>query len=193
MRPWEWTACRPSGRASSLMCIPHSSHPCGLGQGIPILSLSQSVTHDLPDRTLCPDHTLRFYEDRTNDPVFRWGRKRLFVSIVEGFEREISLATVARWIVSTIQLAYSLMNTSPTSEAKRRSLPMRCMHCLPPGQLITASPSGTFSKQRRGVITPCSLRSTCATVPFWPTACVQSVQSSQSSTSCERDRRDPPF
>jgi hypothetical protein len=39
-------------------------------------------------------------------------RKRLFVSIMEGFEREIRPATVARWIVSTIQLAYSLTNTS---------------------------------------------------------------------------------
>jgi hypothetical protein len=51
--------------------------------------------------------------DRIKDPVFRRGRKRLFVSIIEGFEREIRPATVAWWIVSTIQLAYSLTNMSP--------------------------------------------------------------------------------
>jgi hypothetical protein len=48
-----------------------------------------------------------------SNPVFRCGRKHLFVSIIEGFEREIMPATVARWIVSTIQLAYSLTTTSP--------------------------------------------------------------------------------
>jgi hypothetical protein len=56
---------------------------------------------------LCPVRTLKFYMDRTKDPAFRRGRKRLIVSIVEGFEREIRPATLARWIVSTIQLAYS--------------------------------------------------------------------------------------
>jgi hypothetical protein len=47
------------------------------------------------------------------DPVFRRGRKRLFVSIMERFERKIRPATVARWIISTIQLAYSLTTTCP--------------------------------------------------------------------------------
>jgi hypothetical protein len=108
---------------------------------VSIPSLSRSVTRDLPDRTVCPVHALRFYVDWTKDPVFRRGRKRLFVSIMEAFEREIRPATVARWIVSTIKLAYSLTNMSPTSDA------MRCVHCLPPGQLIRASPSGTCSKQ----------------------------------------------
>jgi hypothetical protein len=60
---------------------------------------------------LCPVRALKFYVDRSKDPAFRRGRKRLFVSVVEGFEREIKPATVDRWIVSTIQLAYSLTNT----------------------------------------------------------------------------------
>jgi hypothetical protein len=74
--------------------------------------------------------------DRTKDPAFRRGRKRLFVSIMEGFEREIRPATVARWIVYTIQLADSLTNTSPNLRRRRRSPPMRCVLCLPPGQPI---------------------------------------------------------
>jgi hypothetical protein len=49
---------------------------------VTIPSLSRSVTPDLPDRTLCPVHALKFYVGRTKDPVFRRGRKRLFVSIV---------------------------------------------------------------------------------------------------------------
>jgi hypothetical protein len=63
---------------------------------VSIPSLSRSVTRDLPDRTLCPVRALKFYVDRTKEPVFRRGRKRLFVSVVEGFEREIRPATVAR-------------------------------------------------------------------------------------------------
>jgi hypothetical protein len=168
------------------------SPPClgldPLPVSVSIPSLSRSVTRDLLERTLCPVRALRFYVDWTKDPVFRRGRKRLFVSIVEGFEREIRLATVARWIVSTIQLAYSL-----TQDAKCQSPPMWCVHCLPPGQLMRESPSGTCSKQQRGVITPRSLSSTCMTVPFWPTACVQSVQSSQPSMWCDRGRRRSPL
>jgi hypothetical protein len=147
---------------------------------------------DLPDRNLCLVRTLKFYVDRTKDPAFRCGRKRLFVSIVEGFEREIRPATVARWIVSTIQLAYSLTNTSPDLR-RLASVTMRCMLCLPPGQPIRESPSGTCSKQRRGVTTPRSLSSICGTVPFWLTACSQSVQSSQPSTWCDRGRKVSPF
>jgi hypothetical protein len=37
---------------------------------VTILSLSRSVIHDLPDRTLCPVHALKFYVDRTKDPIF---------------------------------------------------------------------------------------------------------------------------
>jgi hypothetical protein len=69
---------------------------------VSIPSLSRSVTRDLPDRTLYPVSALKFYVE--DAPL---------LSVVEGFEREIRLATVARWIVSTIQLAYSLTNTSP--------------------------------------------------------------------------------
>jgi hypothetical protein len=60
------------------------------------------------------------------------------------------------------------------------------------GHRIYSETGGTHSKQRRevsGVITPRSLSSTCVTVPFWPTVCIQSVQSSQPSTWCERGRR----
>jgi hypothetical protein len=49
--------------------------------------------------------------DWTKVVVFRHGRKRIFASIVEGFQREIRLAPVARWIASTFLLAYSLMTT----------------------------------------------------------------------------------
>jgi hypothetical protein len=39
---------------------------------------SRSVTRDLPERTLCLVRALKFYMDRTKDPTFHRGRKRLF-------------------------------------------------------------------------------------------------------------------
>ena len=78
-----------------------------------IPSLSAVVSRDLPDRTLCPVRALKFYSDKTKAPAFRNGRQRLFVSYREGFTREIAAATVARWLVATIQLAYSMTLNSP--------------------------------------------------------------------------------
>jgi hypothetical protein len=65
---------------------------------ITIPSLSWFVFQNLPDRTYT-----QYYVDWTKDLVFRRGRKRLFISHVDGFQWEIRPATVTRWIVSTIR------------------------------------------------------------------------------------------
>jgi hypothetical protein len=87
--------------------------------------------------------------DRTKDPVFRRGRKHLFISIVEGFELEIRPATVARWIVPTIQLAYSLMNTSPDHEVRALSASWEANKGVALGDVLEAatwSNHSTFSQ-----------------------------------------------
>lgn len=80
---------------------------------VTIPSLSGLVSRDLPDRTLCPVRALKYYLDRTKDPVFRRGRERLFVSYREGFEREIAAPTISRWIICTIRRAYCETRVSP--------------------------------------------------------------------------------
>jgi hypothetical protein len=100
---------------------------------------------------------------------------------------------LARWIGATIQLAYSLTTTSPDlwRQASGHWPWGACTVCLLGS--LSESPLRTCSKQWRGVITPRSLSSTCATVPFWPTVCGQSVQLSQPSTWCERGRKVSPL
>ena len=53
---------------------------------------------------LCPVRALRIYLTR----VFprRKNRKRVFISHLENYQKEISSDTVSRWIVQTIRFAY---------------------------------------------------------------------------------------
>jgi hypothetical protein len=80
----------------------------------PVIIPSQSATVDktFPDRTLCPVWALKFYVDRTRPPTIRLGRQHLFISYVEGYSKEIAPATISRWIISTIKLAYLLTGNS---------------------------------------------------------------------------------
>jgi hypothetical protein len=73
-----------------------------------IPSLSATVDRTLPDRNLCLVRAFKFYVDRTRSPTVRRGREHLFISYVEGYSKEIAPATISRWIVSTIKLAYQL-------------------------------------------------------------------------------------
>jgi hypothetical protein len=77
-----------------------------------IHSLSASIDKTFPDRTLCPVRALMFYVDRTRPPTVRRGRQHLFISYVEGYSKDIAPATISRWIVSTIKLAYQLTGNS---------------------------------------------------------------------------------
>ena len=77
----------------------------GLPLEIPALSGSVSET------VLCPVRALSIYMQRTKP--FRKGRKRLFVSYVKGYDKEISACTVSRWIVDTVRSSYD--NSDSTS------------------------------------------------------------------------------
>lgn len=55
---------------------------------------------------LCPVRALRIYLERVNPR--RKGRKRLFISHLDSYEKEISCDSISRWIVQTIKLAYAV-------------------------------------------------------------------------------------
>ena len=55
---------------------------------------------------LCPVRALRLYLDRVEPR--RRGRKRLFISHLDSYDKEISCDTISRWIVQTIKLAYAV-------------------------------------------------------------------------------------
>jgi hypothetical protein len=77
-----------------------------------IPSLSRTVCRDIPDRKLCPVRALKHYVEKTKSPAIRRGREHLFISYAEGNPREIAPATISRWIVTTIKLAYELTGNS---------------------------------------------------------------------------------
>ena len=56
------------------------------------------------DRSLCPVRALKYYLDRTKD--LKKNKNLLFVAIKEGFNRDISRATILSWLKQTILLAY---------------------------------------------------------------------------------------
>ena len=55
---------------------------------------------------LCPVRALRIYLDRVKPR--RRGRKRLFVSHLDSYDKQISCDTNSRWIIQTIKLAYAV-------------------------------------------------------------------------------------
>ena len=55
---------------------------------------------------LCPIRALRMYLDRVKP---RWrSHKRLFISHLDSYDKEISCDTISGWIVQTIKLAYAV-------------------------------------------------------------------------------------
>ena len=58
------------------------------------------------DRSLCPVRALRYYLDKTQD--LRTGKELVFVSFKQGFDRDISPATISSWIKQTVVLCYDL-------------------------------------------------------------------------------------
>ena len=73
-------------------------------QPLVIPSLSQKMSKELPDRTLCPVRALRFYLDLTSK--IRGDRTKLFIAFKKGYSAEIKPATISSWLKSTIKLAY---------------------------------------------------------------------------------------
>ena len=58
------------------------------------------------DRSLCPVRALRYYLDKTQN--LRTGKELVFVSFKQGFDRDISPATISSWIKQTVVLCYDL-------------------------------------------------------------------------------------
>ena len=58
------------------------------------------------DRSLCPVRALRYYLDKTQD--LRTGKELVFVSFKQGFNKDISPATISSWIKQTVVLCYDL-------------------------------------------------------------------------------------
>ena len=58
------------------------------------------------DRSLCPVRALRYYLDKTQD--LRAGKELVFVSFKQGFNKDISPATISSWIKQTVVLCYDL-------------------------------------------------------------------------------------
>ena len=57
-------------------------------------------------RSLCPVRALRYYLDKTQD--LRTGKELVFVSFKQGFNKDISPATISSWIKQTVVLCYDL-------------------------------------------------------------------------------------
>ena len=53
---------------------------------------------------LCPVRALRIYMRRTS--FFRRNRKRLFISYIKAYDKEICASTISRWIVDTVRFSY---------------------------------------------------------------------------------------
>ncbi|MEW8546512.1 MAG: hypothetical protein AB2693_23605, partial [Candidatus Thiodiazotropha sp.] len=66
------------------------------------------------DSSLCPVRALSTYLRRTKN--FRRGRKRLFISFVKGYSKEISAATISRWIVDSVHFAYDQSSSCSASK-----------------------------------------------------------------------------
>ena len=109
---------RSQGHGVSLGFVPgflaKTQSPSASARRVEIPALTNIVDRDLPDRTLCPVRALRFYVDKTQDPSFRRGRERLFVSYLEGRDTEIRPATIARWIVLAVRAAYKNLESNRT-------------------------------------------------------------------------------
>ena len=58
------------------------------------------------DRSLCPVRALRYYLDKMQD--LRTGKELVFVSFKQGFNKDISPATISSWIKQTVVLCYDL-------------------------------------------------------------------------------------
>ena len=58
------------------------------------------------DRSLCPVRALRYYLDRSSD--LRQIKELGFVSLKNGFDKDISPATIFSWIKQTVILCYDL-------------------------------------------------------------------------------------
>ncbi len=91
---------------------------------VTVPALAPSVEEGLPDRSLCPVRAVRYYLDRT--AASRPGRRRLFIPVQTGREKDISKNTLSHWVQQIIREAYS----EATDEDARLSLRRASVHEL---------------------------------------------------------------
>ena len=112
---FESLAFKPTGEAV-LGFIPgflaKNQRPSASRSPVIIPSLSGFCSSGIPDRNLCPVRALKFYHARTENPVIRRGRQRLFLSYKEGYFQEIAAPTITRWVVEVIRDSYSRTHSS---------------------------------------------------------------------------------
>ena len=77
-----------------------------------IKSLENILCEDDEDRTLCPVRALKIYKRRTTH-LRSPNKLRLFVSVREDITRDISVATISRWLRNVIRRAYVASGSSP--------------------------------------------------------------------------------
>jgi hypothetical protein len=79
-----------------------------LPQVIEIKSLKGFVEDDNDDKLNCPVRVLKHYLKRT--ARFRGKKRRLFISINEHYEKDITKNTIARWILWLVKEVYKMAN-----------------------------------------------------------------------------------
>jgi len=79
-----------------------------------VKSLSSIGDREDVDISLCPVRALRAYLERSKS-VRHKRLRRLFVSLNSNYEKDLSKATLARWLVETIKLAYAKAGSIPLS------------------------------------------------------------------------------
>ena len=97
--------------------LPKNQLPLTMPPPIRIPSLSRQCGKDDPDRLLCPVRSLKFYLKATEST--RGSRTRLFLPI--SGNRDISAASISRWVKATIKFAYD--SVSPEDWALLRVRP----------------------------------------------------------------------
>ncbi|KAL8597793.1 hypothetical protein ACOMHN_004908 [Nucella lapillus] len=82
-----------------------------------IRPLSTIVDKGEPDITLCPVRAVKYYWDRTRS--LRTTQRRFFISLRAGRSKDISAATISRWISQTIRSAYTQAHLDVSSVQPR--------------------------------------------------------------------------
>ena len=106
--------------------------------------LTSILAPDDDDRSLCPVRALRTYLRRSR-PLRSPQHRRLFVSFNPDFKRDITKATLSRWIATTIKEAYrsfdiALPAGNPRAhEVRALSASMAASHQLPLNAILEAA------------------------------------------------------
>ena len=106
--------------------------------------LTAILAPDDEDRALCPVRALRAYLRRSR-PLRSPHHRRLFVSFNPDFKRDITKATLSRWVATTITEAYRVFNiTLPVDhprahEVRALSASLAASHHLPLNSILEAA------------------------------------------------------